>query len=74
VVDVRGKGLLVGIECAGPVAGIVTELQHRGLLVITAGPNVLRLLPNLLVTAEEIEEAVSLISAVLAEQAAAATH
>ncbi|MBB6732219.1 acetylornithine transaminase [Cohnella zeiphila] len=74
VVDVRGKGLLVGIECAGPVAGIVAELQQRGLLVITAGPNVLRLLPNLLVTAEEIEEAVSLISAVLAEQAAAATH
>jgi len=73
VVDVRGRGLLVGIECAGPVAGIVAELQRRGLLVITAGPNVLRLLPNLLVTAEEIEEAVAKIAAVLTEQAAAAS-
>ncbi|WP_027091806.1 acetylornithine transaminase [Cohnella thermotolerans] len=71
VVEVRGKGLLVGIECAGPVADIVAALQHRGLLVITAGPNVLRLLPNLLVTAEEIEEAVAIIAAVLSEQAAA---
>lgn len=71
VVEVRGKGLLVGIECAGPVADIVAALQHRGLLVITAGPNVLRLLPNLLVTAEEIEEAVGIIAAVLSEQAAA---
>lgn len=71
VKDVRGLGLLVGIECAGPVSSIVTELQNRGLLVITAGPNVLRLLPNLLVTAEEIEEAVGIIAAVLNEQAAA---
>ncbi|CAM3691157.1 acetylornithine transaminase [Cohnella lubricantis] len=71
VTDVRGLGLIVGIECAGPVADIVAELHKRGLLVITAGPNVLRLLPNLLVTAEEIDEAVGIIAAVLSEQAAA---
>ncbi|GIO12312.1 acetylornithine aminotransferase [Cohnella xylanilytica] len=71
VVEVRGQGLLVGIECAGPVADTITELQHRGLLVITAGPNVLRLLPNLLVTEQEINEAVGILASVLTEQAAA---
>ncbi|WP_080832791.1 acetylornithine transaminase [Cohnella massiliensis] len=70
VLEVRGKGLLVGIACDGPVADAVGELQRRGLLVIVAGPNVIRLLPNLLVTSEEIEEAVGLIAAVLKERAA----
>jgi acetylornithine aminotransferase len=71
VQDIRGKGLLVGIVCASPVADAVAELHRRGLLVVTAGPNVIRLLPNLLVTKEEIDEAVGLIAAVLTEQAAA---
>ncbi|MBB6632550.1 acetylornithine transaminase [Cohnella thailandensis] len=74
VVEVRGRGLLVGIECAGPVADIVAALQQRGLLVITAGPNVLRLLPNLLIAEEEIDEAVGILASVLSEQLAAATN
>lgn len=63
--EVRGLGLLVGIQCAGPVADIVVEAQKRGLLVITAGPNVVRLLPNLLVTKEEIDQAVAILAALL---------
>ncbi|MFC4601646.1 acetylornithine transaminase [Cohnella hongkongensis] len=71
--QVRGKGLLVGILCHGPAAEAIAELHKRGLLVVPAGPNVIRLLPNLLVTREEIDEAVGLIASVLAEQAAAQT-
>jgi acetylornithine aminotransferase len=69
--QVRGKGLLVGILCHGPSAEAIAELHKRGLLVVPAGPNVIRLLPNLLVTHEEIDTAVGLIATVLAEQAAA---
>ena len=69
--QVRGKGLLIGILCHGPAAEAIAELHKRGLLVVPAGPNVIRLLPNLLVTNEEIDTAVGLIAAVLAEQAAA---
>jgi acetylornithine/N-succinyldiaminopimelate aminotransferase len=69
--QIRGKGLLIGILCTGPVAELIAELHSRGLLVVPAGPNVIRLLPNLLVTHEEIDQAVSLIAAVLTEQAAA---
>lgn len=61
VQEVRGLGLIVGIACAGPIAGILADAQQRGLLVIPAGPNVIRLLPNLLVTREEIDTAVSIL-------------
>lgn len=63
--EVRGLGLLVGIECAEPIAGILNEAQERGLIVISAGPNVIRLLPNLLVTNEEIDTAVAIIADLL---------
>ncbi|MFD0961876.1 acetylornithine transaminase [Paenibacillus chungangensis] len=65
VQEVRGLGLLVGIQCAGPVAGLLTEAQKRGLLVISAGPEVVRLLPNLLVTREEIDVAVAILEELL---------
>ena len=67
VKEVRGKGLIVGIECAEPVAAILTAAQERGLLVISAGPSVIRLLPNLLVTNEEIDIAVGILTELLSE-------
>ncbi|AJY74499.1 acetylornithine aminotransferase [Paenibacillus beijingensis] len=73
VKDIRGLGLMIGIECAEPVADIVTEARNRGLLVVTAGPDVVRLLPNLLVTNEEIDEAVRVLAEVLAEKTVAAS-
>lgn len=67
---IRGLGLLVGIECSGPVNELVLEGQKRGLLFITAGPNVIRLLPNLYVTKEEIDQAVSIIASVIHDHTA----
>lgn len=65
VTEVRGLGLIVGIECKEPVGDLIVEAQQQGLLVITAGPNVIRLLPNLLVTNEEIDQAVSILAEIL---------
>lgn len=65
VKEVRGQGLIVGIECAEPIAQVLTEAQEQGLLVISAGPNVVRLLPNLLVTKEEVDQAVSILTQLL---------
>ncbi|WP_055106029.1 acetylornithine transaminase [Paenibacillus ihumii] len=62
---IRGKGLLIGIECAEPVAHLVTEGQKKRLLFVTAGPNVIRLLPNLNVSREEIDQAVDTLSAII---------
>lgn len=70
VKDIRGKGLMVGIECAESVAELVLAGQKKGILFITAGPNVIRLLPNLYVTKDEIDQAVTLIAELFREHLA----
>lgn len=58
---IRGKGLMIGIYCEDDVSKIITKLMNKGLLVLSAGLNVIRLLPPLTVTVEEIDNAVNLI-------------
>lgn len=62
---IRGKGLMVGIQCNQEVGGFVTELRQQGLLVLVAGPNVIRLLPPLTVSKDEIDTAIKRIKNVL---------
>ncbi|CAH1223680.1 MULTISPECIES: acetylornithine transaminase [unclassified Paenibacillus] len=71
VKEVRGLGLIVGIECAEPVGDIITAGQKRGILFVNAGPNVIRLLPNLLVSKEEVDQAVTLVTELIQEHVAA---
>ncbi|NBI27749.1 acetylornithine transaminase [Chengkuizengella marina] len=61
VKEVRGKGLMIGIECVHPVVEIIKETHDAGLLVVGAGPNVIRLLPNLLVEKEDLQKAIDVI-------------
>ncbi|MBU8908342.1 acetylornithine transaminase [Desertibacillus haloalkaliphilus] len=61
VEDVRGKGLMVGIACKEDVGVKVKRLREKGLLVLVAGPKVIRLLPAFTVKKEQIDEAVALI-------------
>ena len=68
VTEIRGLGLIVGIECDGAVGDLITAARDRGLLVVTAGPQVIRLLPNLLVSRSEIDQAVQILVGLLAEQ------
>jgi len=63
---IRQKGMMVGIDCDKSVAPIVTQLLEKGLLVLSAGDTVVRLLPPLIVTEEEIDEAIQLLKVVLA--------
>lgn len=53
----RGKGLIQGLEVKGrPVGEIVVKSQEMGLLVITAGSNVLRLVPPLIIEKKHVDE------------------
>ena len=63
---VRGMGLLVGAELDRPVAPVVDACREQGLLVLSAGPDVLRLTPPLVVTAADVDQAVQTIQRVLA--------
>ena len=65
VTHVRGLGLMVGIACNEQVANILPHIHERGLLVLAAGSNVIRLLPPLTVTKEEIDEAVNILQEAL---------
>ena len=56
--EVRGAGLLVGLQCLPPVREVLAMLHDHKLLCVPAGNNVLRLLPPLTVTDAEIDEAV----------------
>ncbi len=65
--SVQGQGLMLGLNCGGEdVAPFVTKLDEAGLLTVSAGPKVIRLLPPLTVSKEEIDEAVAILKAVLA--------
>ncbi len=64
--EVRGVGLMIGIELRQKVGRYLkTLMEDHGVLVLPAGSNVLRLLPPLIVSEEEIEIGVGAIEAVL---------
>lgn len=65
VKEIRGLGMMIGIECEQEVQEFLAELQEEGLLVLSAGPKVLRLLPSLTVTESEIDMAVVKIEEIL---------
>ena len=69
IVDVRGAGLLVGAELAVDAAEVITRCREAGLLLLSAGPKVLRFLPPLNVTAAEIDRALTVLAECLPAQA-----
>lgn len=63
---IRGQGLLLGIDCgATEVTSYITAAEDKGLLLVGAGPNVIRLLPPLTVTKKEIDEAIAILKTIL---------
>jgi acetylornithine/succinyldiaminopimelate/putrescine aminotransferase len=64
--EVRGVGLMWGIDLDRPAAPIVAAALERGLLVATAGERVLRLLPPLVVTDAELDEGLGILAEVIA--------
>lgn len=67
--EVRGRGLMIGVELRGKVAPVLRELQSRGVLALPAGPNVLRLLPPLVIEEDDLWRAVHIIQEVLSHAA-----
>ena len=65
VLEARGRGLLLGALLDRPAGGVVDACRERGLLVLSAGPDVLRLTPPLTVGRAEVGEALGVLSEVL---------
>lgn len=67
VVAVRGKGLLVGVELAIPSADVISFAREQSVILLSAGPNVLRLLPSFITTQAEIDQVISVIDKALTQ-------
>jgi acetylornithine aminotransferase/acetylornithine/N-succinyldiaminopimelate aminotransferase len=66
IADVRGKGFLVGVQMTGDIGPWIVALRERGLLVVSSGNNVIRFLPPLVATPEELAQSVEIFRSALA--------
>jgi acetylornithine/N-succinyldiaminopimelate aminotransferase len=66
VVEVRGRGLLVGAELEVPAQPVVDAALDAGLVCLTSGAQVLRLVPPLVVDASHVDRAIEVLTEVLA--------
>jgi acetylornithine/N-succinyldiaminopimelate aminotransferase len=69
VLAVRGLGYLVGVQLTSDPTPVIAALRERGLLVPSAGGNVVRFLPPLIATADELGRAVTIFREILAAKA-----
>ena len=65
VVEVRGKGLMIGVEIKGNAGDVEKVAAAKGLLLLTAGEHVVRLLPPLVISMDEINKGLEILKACL---------
>ena len=67
ITDVRGKGLMIGIEVSCANGDVVKKALEKGMIVIAAGSNVIRLVPPLVIETKHIDQCISILDSVFAE-------
>ena len=65
ITEVRGLGLMVAVELTIEAANVVNAARERGLLLNAVQPNTLRFVPPLIVSQQEVDEAVHILGATL---------
>jgi acetylornithine/LysW-gamma-L-lysine aminotransferase len=68
VKEVRGLGLMLGMELRYDVHNIILKSMNRGVLMLNAGRNVLRFLPPLVIEKEQIDKTISVLDEVIGEE------
>ncbi|MCY7026478.1 acetylornithine transaminase [Streptococcus sanguinis] len=64
---VRGLGMMIGIETSVSLSRLVEAARQKGLIILTAGENVIRLLPPLTISREEIQQGIAILKEVFSE-------
>lgn len=67
IIDRRGKGFMQGLEFSVPVGPIIQKVLEKGLILISAGTNIIRFVPPLIITKENIDEMIAILDEVLSE-------
>lgn len=65
--ETRGLGLMQGLELTIPVGDIILKALDRGLIIISAGANIIRFVPPLIISKENIDEMAAILDDILAE-------
>ncbi|MBE6488638.1 MAG: aspartate aminotransferase family protein [Methanosphaera stadtmanae] len=65
IVDVRGHGLMIGVETNYECGDLVSKAQEKGLLINVANGTVIRFVPPLIITREELDKVVEIIDEIL---------
>ena len=73
VKEVRGLGLMLGVELRYDVLNIILNAMDKGVLILDAGRNVLRFLPPLVIEKEQIDKTISVLDTVIKEKENART-
>jgi acetylornithine/N-succinyldiaminopimelate aminotransferase len=68
ITEIRGKGLMIGIQLSAPGAKIVDHCLEKGLRINCTQGNVLRFMPSMTVTPEQIDEAMTILDSALARE------
>jgi acetylornithine/N-succinyldiaminopimelate aminotransferase len=61
IVDHRGKGFMQGLEFNKPVADIICKALDNGLVLINAGTNIIRIMPPLIITKDNVDEMIEIL-------------
>ncbi len=64
---VRGLGMMIGIETSISLSRLVEAARQKGLIILTAGENVIRLLPPLTISREEIQQGIAILKEVFSQ-------
>ena len=73
VKEVRGLGLMLGVELRYDVLNIILKAMDRGVIILDAGRNVLRFLPPLVIEKEQIDKTISVLDTIIKEEENART-
>jgi len=66
--EIRGKGLMIGIEMKFEVKDILMGLIREGVLMLYSGRNILRILPPLVITEEDVTKVLHALDTIITEE------
>lgn len=67
IIDRRGAGLMQALEFDRPVSAYIKKAMEKGLILINAGPNIIRFVPPLIITIKNIDDMISILDSCLSE-------
>ena len=67
VKDHRGVGLMQGLEFEGPVGDLIVTALKKGLIIISAGANIIRFVPPLVIEKKDVDEMIAILTEAMKE-------